>query len=117
MGITEREDVTGGFRKWHNEEPRTLWCSSPNIIAIVKIKEDEMDRECGMHEAEQKCIQGLVDKPEERRPLGKSMHMWKNNIKMDLNKTETGGCGLFCLADDSDKRRGLVNTEMNLSVL
>jgi hypothetical protein len=78
-----------------------------------KIKEDKMDRECGTHEAEEKYIQCLVDKPEERGQLGKSRHIWKDNIKMDLNKTEMGSCELFCLADDSDKWQGIVNTEMN----
>ena len=62
-----------------------------------------MDRECGTHEAEEKCIQCVVDKSEERGQLGRSRHTWKDNIKMDLNKTEVGSCGLFCLADDSDK--------------
>jgi hypothetical protein len=47
-----------------------------------------MDREYGTHEAEEKCIQCLVDKPEERGRLGKSRHTWKDNIKIGLNKTE-----------------------------
>jgi len=41
-----------------------------------------MDRECATQEAEEKCIQGLVDKPEERGQLGKSRHIWKDNIKI-----------------------------------
>jgi len=78
--------------------------TSPNNITIAKKnEEDEMGRECGTQEADEKCIQGLVDKPKERGQCGKSRNTWKYNIKMDLNKTEMGSCGLFCLADDSDK--------------
>lgn len=73
-----------------------------------------MDREYGTHEAEEKCTQGLVDKPEERGRLGTSRHTWKDNIKISLNKTEMGSCGLFRQADDSDEWQGLVNTGMNL---
>lgn len=57
--------------------------TSPNTFTIEKIKEDEMDRECSIHQAEEKCIQGLV---EERGQHGKSRHTWKDNIKMDLNR-------------------------------
>jgi len=36
-----------------------------------KIKNNEMDEACSKYEGEEKCIQGLVGKPEEKRPLGK----------------------------------------------
>jgi hypothetical protein len=40
----KRDDVTGDWRKLHNEELHNLY-SSPNII-IIKSKEDEMGRAC-----------------------------------------------------------------------
>jgi hypothetical protein len=33
----------------------------------------------------------LVGKPEGRRPLGRPMHRWEDNIKMDLKKWDGGG--------------------------
>jgi len=33
----------------------------------------------------------LVGKPEGKRPLGRSRHRWKDNIKMDLQAVECGG--------------------------
>jgi hypothetical protein len=30
-----------------------------------------------------RCIKGLVEKPEGRRPLGRPKHRWENNIRMD----------------------------------
>jgi hypothetical protein len=34
----------------------------------------------------------LVGKPEGKRPLGKHMRRWEDNIKMDLQKV---GCGVW----------------------
>jgi hypothetical protein len=44
-------DVTGGWRKLHNEELHSLY-SSPSIM----IKEDEMDRVCSMNGGGEECI-------------------------------------------------------------
>jgi hypothetical protein len=35
----------------------------------------------------------LVGKPEERRPLGRPRHRWKDNIKTDLSKVVGGFLG------------------------
>ena len=43
---------------------------------------------------EERCIQGLVGKPEGKRPLGRPRHRWEDNIKMDLQEVECGGYGL-----------------------
>jgi hypothetical protein len=32
---------------------------------------------------EEKCIQDLVENPEEKRPLGRPNRTWKDNIKVD----------------------------------
>ena len=34
----------------------------------------------------------LVGKPERRRPQGRPMHKWEDNIKMDLQEV---GCGVW----------------------
>jgi hypothetical protein len=38
----------------------------------------------------QKTYRALVEKPEERRPLGRPRCRWKDNIKMDLREVEYG---------------------------
>jgi hypothetical protein len=44
----------------------------------------------------------LMGKPEGRRPLGRPMHRWENNIKMDLQ--ELGwGMGWIDLAQNRDR--------------
>jgi hypothetical protein len=32
----------------------------------------------------------LVERPEERRPLGRPRHKWENNVKIDLQGVEWG---------------------------
>ena len=49
-------------------------------------------------------IQVLVGKPEGKRPLGRPMHRWKENIKMDLQ--ELGVVDWIDLAQDRDRWRG-----------
>jgi hypothetical protein len=44
----------------------------------------------------------LVEKPEEKRQLGRSMHRWESNIKMDLKKVGCGVMDWIELAQDRD---------------
>jgi hypothetical protein len=39
---------------------------------------------CRTYGGEERCIQVLVGKPEEKRPLGRPRRRWEDNIKMDL---------------------------------
>ena len=54
------EDVTGDWRKLHNEECHDLY-SPPNLVD--ESMEDEMSRACGMYEGEEKC-RVVLGKPE-----------------------------------------------------
>jgi hypothetical protein len=54
----------------------------------------------------------FMGKPERKRPLGRPIHRWEDNIKMDLRM---GWYGLD-LAQNRDQRRVLVNSVMNLQV-
>jgi hypothetical protein len=46
-----------------------------------------MSRASGMCGREEKCIQGLVAKPEVHRPLGRPRHKWEDNVKLDFKGT------------------------------
>ena len=39
---------------------------------------------------EEGCIQGLVGKPEGKRPLGRPRRKWEDNINMELQKAGLG---------------------------
>jgi hypothetical protein len=58
----------------------------------------------------------LVEKPEEKRPLGRPRHRWEDYIKMDLQEVGCGGMDWIELAQDRDRWRALVNAAMNLQV-
>ena len=58
----------------------------------------------------------LVGKPEGKRPLGRPMRRWEDNIKMDLQEVGCGGIDWIELARDRDRWRALVTAVMNLRV-
>jgi len=57
----------------------------------------------------------LVGKPEGKRPLGRPIHRWEDNIKMDLWEVVGGGDWME-LAQDRDRWRALVTMVMNFWV-
>jgi hypothetical protein len=58
----------------------------------------------------------LVGKPEGKRPLGRPMHRWEDNIKMELKKVGCGDMDWIKLVQERDRWRALVNAVMNLRV-
>jgi len=110
-----RDEVTGEWRKLHNEELSDLY-SLPNIVGVVKSRRmrwaghvARMVEGRGMHRV-------LVGKPEGKRPLGRPRRRWEVNIKMGLQEVG-GGCGGWMeLAQDKDRYRALVSTVMNFRV-
>jgi hypothetical protein len=79
----KRDEVTGGWRKLHNEELHGLY-SSPSIVRVIKARRM---RWAG-HVARMPEVRGayniLVGMPEGRIPPGRPRHRWENNIKVDL---------------------------------
>jgi hypothetical protein len=55
----------------------------------------------------------LVEKPEEKRLLGRPSHRWEDNIKMDLKEVGCGGMDWIEPAQDRDRWRALVGTGRN----
>ena len=58
----------------------------------------------------------LVEKPEGRRPLGRSRPRWVDNIRMDLQEVGCGCMDWIGLVQDRDRWRKLVSAIMNLRV-
>jgi hypothetical protein len=68
-----------------------------------------MGEERGVHRV-------LVGKPEGKKPLGRPIRRWEDNIKIDLPEVG-GGCGDWMeLARDGDRWRALVSMVKNLQV-
>jgi hypothetical protein len=49
------DEVTRGWRKLHNEKLSNLY-SSPSIIRVIKVTEDEMGRACSSKGRGKECI-------------------------------------------------------------
>jgi len=52
---------------------------------------------------EERCVPGLVGKPEGKRPLERPRCRWKDNIKMDLQEVGCGGMDWIELAQDTNR--------------
>jgi len=52
------DEVTGEWRKLHNEELNNLY-SSPNIVRVIKIKKNEMGGACSAYGGGERCVQGF----------------------------------------------------------
>jgi hypothetical protein len=111
----KRDEVTGGWRKLHNEELHGLY-SSPSIVRVIKARRM---RWAG-HVVPMGEVRGayniLVGKPEGRRPLGRPRRRWEDNIKMDLREIGFGDVDWIHWAQDRDRWWALVNTVMNVWV-
>jgi hypothetical protein len=66
---SERDGVTGEWRKLHNEELRDLY-SSPNIIWVIKSRRMRWARHVARTRERRGVFRVLVGKPEGKRPLG-----------------------------------------------
>ena len=90
--MPKMDEVTGEWRKLHNEEFNDLYCS-PTNIRVIKSKRIR----CAGHVArlgeKRGAYRVLVGKPEGKRPLGRPRHRWEDNIKVDLQEVECGGYG------------------------
>ena len=86
----ERYEVTGVWRKLHNEELNDLY-SSPNIVRVIK---SGRMRWAG-HVARMGEMRGvyrvLVGKPDRKRPLGRPTRRWEDNIKMAVQEVRNRG--------------------------
>jgi hypothetical protein len=58
----------------------------------------------------------LVDKPEGKKPLGRSRHRWEDNIKRDLQEVGCGGMDWIDLAQDRERWQAFVYAVTNLRV-
>jgi hypothetical protein len=71
----KRDEVTGEWRKFHNEELHILYCS-PNIIRQIKSRRMRWAGHVARMGEEKNVYRVLVGKPEGRRPLGRPRRRW-----------------------------------------
>jgi hypothetical protein len=76
---TKRDEVTGEWRKLHNEELRDLY-SSPSIIRIFKLRRMGWAGHVARMGEKRYAYTLLVGKSEGNRSLGRPRRRWVDNI-------------------------------------
>jgi hypothetical protein len=111
----KRDEVSGEWRRLHNEELNDLY-SSPNIFRVIKSRRMKWAGHVACMGEGRSAYRILVGRPEGRRTLGRPRRRRDDNIKMDLQEVGWGGMDWIDMAQDRDRWRALVSVVMNLRV-
>jgi hypothetical protein len=104
----KRDEVSGEWRKLHNEELRDLY-SSPSIIRIIKSRRMRWAGHVACMGEKRSAYRLLVGKPEGKRPLGRPRRRWVDNIRKGLGEVGWRDVDWIGLAQDRSRWRALVN--------
>jgi hypothetical protein len=77
--------VAGGWRGLYSEERHNLY-GSPTIVWVIN-QEDKMVETLARMGGMRNVYKILAGKPEGKRPLGRPICRWEDNISMDLKGT------------------------------
>jgi hypothetical protein len=84
-------EVTGEWKKLHNEELNDLY-SSPNIVRVIKTRRMRWAGHVSRMGEGRGVYRILVGNPKGRRPMGRPRCRWEDNIWIDLREV---GCGMW----------------------
>jgi hypothetical protein len=101
----KRDEVTGEWRRLHNENLCNLY-SSPKIIRVIKSRRLRWTGHVARMGERRGAYRALVGKPEERRSLRRPRRRWEDNNKMDLR--EVGWMHGLCFSSSSINRQLII---------
>ena len=102
-----RDEVTGEWRKVHNEELNDLF-SSPNIVQVVKSRRMRWAVHVARIAESRGVYRFVVGKTEGKIPFGRLKRRWDDNM-MYLQEVGCGGMDWIELAQDKDRWWAFVN--------
>jgi hypothetical protein len=110
----KRDEVTGGWRKLHNEELPDLY-SLPSIIRIIKSRRMRWVGHVERMGEKRNTYRLLVGEPDGKTLLGRPRRRWLDNM-MDLGEIAWGDVDCFGVAQDRNRCRALLDSVLNLWV-
>jgi hypothetical protein len=87
--VPKSDEVTGEWRKLHNEELNGLY-SLPNTVRVIKSRRLRWAGHVASMGEGRGVYMVLVGKPEGKRPLGRPRRRWEDNVRMDLQEVGFG---------------------------
>ena len=112
---SERDEVTGEWRRLHNEELNDMYCS-PKIVRVVKSRRMKWTGHVASMRERTGVYRVMVGKPDKKSPLGRPRRRWEDKIKMNLQEVRCGCRDWIELAQDRDSWRAFVNAVMKLRI-
>jgi hypothetical protein len=112
----KRDEVTGDWRKLHNEELHNLY-SFPDIIRQVKSRRMWWAGHVARVGEKRKVYKVFGGNARRKKTLGRPRRRWEDRIRMDLREIGLEGVDWIRLAQDRDRWRVVVSAVMNLRVL
>jgi hypothetical protein len=97
-----RDEVTGEWRKLHNEQLNDLYCS-PIIVRVIRLRRMRWAGHVAHMGEGRGAYSVFVGKHEGKRPLLRPRHRWEDNIKMDLQEVRCGDMDWIELAQGRDR--------------
>jgi hypothetical protein len=85
----KRDEVTGEWKKLHNEELHNLY-SSLDVIRQIKSRQIRYAGHVALMGEKRKLYKVLAGKPKGKRPLGRPRHRWEDGIRIDLREIGLG---------------------------
>ena len=111
----KKDEVTGEWRKLHNEELNDLYCS-PNIVRVIKSRRMRCAGYVARMGERRGVYRVLVGNPERKKRLEDPGIDGRIILKWIFRKWDVGGMDWIELAQNRDRWRALVNGVMNLRV-
>ena len=112
---TKRDEVTGNWRKLHNEELNDMYCSR-SIARVIKWRKVRWAGHVARMGERRGVYRVLVGEAEGKSPLGRPRRRWEDNNMMDIQEVKYGGMDWIELAQYRDRWRALVNAVANFRV-